>query len=109
MRSTDPRFKEKVNDVVILYNEPLPEAVVLCVDEKTGMQATERKYETAGPKPGKSSKYEHSYIRHGTQSLFSTFNTQTGHVIAWCNKTRTADDLLQFMDIMPKNTTKTRK
>lgn len=100
LHSTDPEFKEKVNDVVALYNEPPPEAVVLCVDEKTGMQATERKYETIGPQPGKSGKYEHSYIRHGTQSLFSAFNTQTGYVTAWCNTTRKAEDLLAFMEMV---------
>ena len=100
LHSTDPEFKEKVNDVVALYNEPPQDAVVLCVDEKTGMQATERKYETEGPLPGKKGKYEHHYKRHGTLSLFSAFNTQTGHVTAWCNKTRKAEDLLAFMDIV---------
>ena len=98
LHSTDPEFKEKVNDVVSLYHNPPEEAVVLCVDEKSGMQATERKFETKGPEPGKRGKYEHHYKRHGTQSLFAAFNTQTGKVTAWCNGTRTADDLLRFME-----------
>ncbi len=100
LHSKDPAFKEKVNDVVALYNAPPEDAVVLCVDEKTGMQATERKYETKGPQPGKQGKYEHNYIRHGTLSLFSAFNTQTGYVTAWCNKTRKAEDLLAFMNLV---------
>ena len=98
LKSMDPEFKEKVNDIVSLYNEPPQEAVVLCVDEKTGMQATERKYETRPPLPGKPGRYEHHYKRHGTQSLFAAFNTQTGKVTARCNDTRTAEDLLKFME-----------
>jgi len=100
LHSKDPLFKEKVNTVVALYNEPPEDAVVLCIDEKTGMQANERKYNTKGPLPGKQGKYEHHYKRHGTLSLFSAFNVQTGHVTAWCNKTRKAVDLLTFMEMV---------
>jgi hypothetical protein len=98
LKSTDPEFKEKVNDIVSLYNDPPEDAVVLCVDEKTGMQATERKYATKQPLPGKPGRYKHNYTRHGTQSLFSAFNIQSGAVTAQCNQTRTAKDLLDFME-----------
>ncbi len=100
LHSKDPAFKEKVNDVVALYNDPPKDAVVLCIDEKTGMQAIERKYETKEPLPGKQGKYEHHYKRHGILSLFSAFYTQTGHVTACCDKTRTAEDLLAFMEMI---------
>ncbi len=68
LHSPDPQFREKVNDIVALYLNPPADAVVLCVDEKTGIQATERKYESIRPWPGRLGRYEYEYIRHGTQS-----------------------------------------
>jgi len=98
LHSKDPKFKEKVNDIVSLYNDPPKDAVVLSIDEKTGMQALERKYETHLPRPGKSGRYEYEYIRHGTQSLIASFETQTGEVYGECGSTRKAEDLERFME-----------
>lgn len=98
LHSKDPQFKEKVNCIVSLYLDPPRDTVVLSIDEKTGMQANERKYATQLPIPGRTGRYEHEYIRHGTQSLIAGFNTQTGKVTASCGATRTADDLMQFME-----------
>lgn len=98
LHSPDPEFKEKVNGIVDLYLNAPKDAVVLCIDEKTGMQATERKHETQRPIPGRAGRYEYEYIRHGTQSLLASFDISTGRVVASCGSTRTAEDLLSFME-----------
>ena len=98
LHSKDPEFTGKVNEVVDLYLKPPENSVVICVDEKTGMQATERKYDIKMPIPGKAGKYEYEYIRHGTQSLISGFNIANGKVIAECSQTRKSEDLMEFME-----------
>jgi len=99
LHSPDPDFRAKVNQLVALYQQEWPtDVMVLCIDEKTGIQANERKYETQRPLPGRSGRYEFEYIRHGTQSLIAAFNIRNGHVLARCGATRTAADLVAFMD-----------
>jgi transposase len=98
LHSKDPKFKEKTNDIVSLYLSPPQDAVVLCVDEKTGIQANQRKNETKCAFPGKPARYEYEYIRHGTQSLLASFNIKTGEVLAECRDSRKADDLISFME-----------
>ncbi|RCX14392.1 transposase [Anaerobacterium chartisolvens] len=98
LHSKDPEFTERVNEVVNLYINTPSDEVVICVDEKTGMQATERIAETILPKPGIAVKYESEYIRHGTQSLIAAFDIKTGNVIAQCGDSRTAEDLLGLME-----------
>jgi transposase len=98
LHSKDPEFKEKVNEVVSLYLEPPPDAVVVCVDEDSGLQALERKYETRQPQPGRPGRYEYEYQRHGTVSVLAALNVATGDVIASCGPTRTAGDLVAFME-----------
>jgi transposase len=98
LHSPDPAFREKVNEIVGLYLDPPEDAVVLCIDEKTGMQAIERKYATQSPKPGRPGRYEAEYIRHGTQSLLASFDIKTGHVVPRCGPTRTAEDLLALLE-----------
>jgi hypothetical protein len=98
LHSRDPQFKEKVNDVVSLYLNPPEDAVVISVDEKTGMQALERRNETQRPIPGRPGRYEYEYIRHGTLSMFSSFDIKTGEVYPECNSTRTGLDLVNFME-----------
>ena len=98
LHSRDPEFKEKVNDIVSLYIDPPKDAVILSIDEKTGMQATERKNETQSPMPGRPGRYEYEYIRHGTLSMFASFNIKTGEVYSECNSTRTGPDLVDFME-----------
>jgi len=98
LHSKDPAFKEKVNEITSLYLEPPPDAVVLCVDEDSGLQALERKYETRLPRPGKPGKYEYEYKRHGTVAVLSALDVVTGKVSTSCGPTRTADDLVAFMN-----------
>ena len=98
LHSPDPAFREKVNEIVSLYLAPPKDATVLCIDEKTGMQATERKHATQRPLPGRPGRYECEYIRHGTQSLLASFDINTGRVVARCGPTRTAEDLVAFLE-----------
>lgn len=98
LHSKDPLFKEKVNDVVGLYLEPPPGAVVLSIDEKTSIQALERPHKTKPALPGRPGRYEFEYVRHGTTSLMAAFNVQSGEVVHALGPTRTGDDLVAFMD-----------
>ena len=98
LHSPDPKFVEKVNDIVPLYLECPPGSVVLSFDEKTGMQAIERKYPDRPAKPGQLARQEFEYVRHGTQSLLATLNVHTGEVLADCGPTRNADDVVAHME-----------
>jgi transposase len=80
--STDPLFVEKVYDVVGLYLNPPEAAVVLCVDEKSQVQALARSQPAFPMMPGMPEKRTHDYLRHGTTSLFAAFNTADGTVIS---------------------------
>src|SRR5271170_7358606 len=98
LHSPDPRFVEKVDDIVPLYLRCPPGSVVLSYDEKTGMQAVERKHPDRQPRPGRLARHEFEYIRHGTQSLLATLNVHTGEVLADCGPTRTGNDMEQHME-----------
>ncbi|MDG0808071.1 IS630 family transposase [Cohnella rhizosphaerae] len=98
LHSRDPQFREKVHDVVSLYVHPPEDAVVICVDEMTSIQALERKHPTKSAHPGRAARYEQEYIRHGTRALLAGFEITTGHVIAQCRKTRKAVDLMALME-----------
>lgn len=80
--STDPLFVEKVHDVVGLYLDPPESAVVLCVDEKSQVQALARSQPALPMMPGMGEKRTHDYVRHGTTSLFAALNVADGTVIA---------------------------
>jgi hypothetical protein len=104
LHSPDPQFKEKVNDVVDLYLTPSePGSIVICVDEKTGMQANEHKYPMKAALPGQKPRKEHEYIRHGTQALIAGFSISDGQVTAQCGQTRKAEDLLTFMETLAES------
>src|ERR1700682_3406788 len=80
--SEDPLFIEKVRDIVGLYLNPPERAVVLCVDEKTGIQALDRTHPTLPMRPGQAERRTHDYIRHGVTDLFAALNVASGQVIA---------------------------
>lgn len=98
LHSPDPNFVEKVNEIVPLYLQCPARSVVVSFDEKTSMQAIERKYPDRPPGPGRLARHEFEYIRHGTQSLLATLNVHTGDVIADCGPTRTGDDMERHME-----------
>lgn len=98
--STDPFFVEKVRDVVGLYMNP-PEqtrAVVLCVDEKSQVQALERTQPLLPMRPGQAQKRTHDYERHGTTSLFAALDVATGKVIGQCHRQHRHQEFLRFLE-----------
>jgi transposase len=82
--SNDPHFETKVRDVVGLYLNPPARALVLCVDEKSQIQALDRTAPILPLRPGLPERQTHDYIRHGTTTLFAAFNILTGKVIGQC-------------------------
>jgi hypothetical protein len=96
LNSHDPDFETKAHDICSLYLSAqrfLEQGrLVLCTDEKTGMQILERKHPTHPIAPGKPEKREHEYIRHGTRALIASFVVPTGHVVWSLGETRTSAD-----------------
>jgi transposase len=95
--SRDPRFAEKVADVVGLYLDPPGGAVVLSFDEKTQIQALDRTQPLLPIDFGLTEKRTHDYRRHGTTNLFAALNTATGEVTADCYPRRTGAEFLTFI------------
>lgn len=102
LHSPDPEFRPKVRRICKLYTSPPKDATILCVDEKTSIQALERKYPTKTPVPGKQGKYEFEYIRHGTIQLFAALDIRTGRVYGQCRSRRKAKDLVAFMEYVAR-------
>ena len=95
--STDPLFIDKVRDVVGLYLNPPERALVLCVDEKSQIQALDRSQPVLPLRPGQIERRTHDYKRHGTTSLFAALNTATGDVIGKCYKRHRAIEFKKFL------------
>src|ERR1035437_2457925 len=95
--SSDPLFVEKVYDVVGLYLNPPEHAVVLCVDEKSQVQALDRSQPAFPMMPGMPEKRTHDYVRHGTTSLFAAFNTADGTVISSNHRRHRAVEFKKFL------------
>lgn len=100
VHSPDPEFRQKVQTITELYLNPPEGAVVISVDEKTAMQARERKYPDQPAGPGKPLRREFEYVRHGTQSLIAGLNVHTGQITAQIGPRRKARDLLRFMTLL---------
>lgn len=96
--SIDPAFQEKMRAIVKLYVRRPKGQPVLCIDEKTGMQALSRSRALQPPRPGKAGRLEFEYRRHGTRCLFACFNIGTGRVLGRCTTTRKRPYFLSFMD-----------
>ena len=101
--SNDPRFEEKLVDVVGLYMDPPERAVVLCVDEKSQIQALERSRRSLPLKPGRAATMTHDYRRHGTTTLFAALNTATGEVITDCRPRHRNQEFLGFLKLLERN------
>ena len=95
--STDPLFVDKVQDIVGLYMSPPNRAVVLCVDEKSQIQALDREQPVLPMAPGVPERRTHTYIRNGTTSLFAALDIATGAVIGKCYKRHRATEFLDFL------------
>jgi transposase len=98
--SNDPRFEEKLVDVVGLYLNPPDKAVVLCFDEKSQIQALDRTQPTLPMKPGRAGTMTHDYKRHGTATLFAALNVLTGNVIGKCFDRHRHQEFLRFLRIV---------
>ena len=95
--SNDPRFEEKLVDVVGLYLNPPEKAVVLCLDEKSQVQALDRTQPSLPMKKGRAGTMTHDYKRHGTTTLFAALNVLTGAVIGQCLPRHRHDEFLVFL------------
>ena len=104
--SNDPNFVAKVRDVVGLYMNPPDHAVVLCVDEKSQIQALERGQLVLPMTIGHSERSTPTYLRHGTTSLFAALDVATGHVIGRCYQQHRSEDFLRFLKIIDREVPK---
>jgi transposase len=95
--SADPFFVEKVVDVVGLYHNPPDKAVVLCVDEKSQIQALDRSQPVLPMMPGMPERRTHDYLRHGITSLFAAFNIADGTVISELHRRHRAIEFRKFL------------
>lgn len=101
--STDPDFVAKVRDVVGLYVSPPEHAIVLCVDEKSQIQALDRSQPLLPMRPGQAARRTHDYKRHGTTSLFAALDIATGQVIGKCFPRHRATEFRRFLDEIEAN------
>ena len=95
--STDPELVAKVTDVVGLYLAPPENAVVLCCDEKSQIQALDRTAPMLPMQPGLPERRTHDYVRHGTTTLFAALNITTGKVTATCQPRHRHQEFLRFL------------
>jgi transposase len=95
--SADPFFVEKVRDIVGLYLDPPERALVLCVDEKSQIQALDRTQPLLPMRPGQPERRSHDYTRHGTLSLFAALDVATGKVIGKCYERHRSAEFLKFL------------
>lgn len=98
--STDPRFEDKLVDVVGLYMNPPERAAVFCFDEKTQVQALDRTQPSLPLRPGRAGTMTHDYKRHGTTDLFAALNVATGEVLYDCKKGHSAAEVLRFFKLI---------
>ena len=98
--SKDPLFIEKVRDIVGLYLAPPERAVVLCVDEKSQIQALDRTQPLLPMGPGLVERHTHDYVRHGTTSLFAALDAKSGKVIAECHRRHRAIEFKKFLSTL---------
>jgi transposase len=101
--STDPQFIDKVRDVVGLYLDPPDAALVLCVDEKSQIQALDRTAPSLPLLPTTPARRSHDYVRNGTTSLFAALNVATGTVISQVHRRHRHQEFLKFLTTIEAN------
>src|SRR5271169_1520254 len=100
--SNDPQFEDKVRDVVGLYLDPPDRALVLCVDEKSQIQALDRTAPILPLRPGLPERQTHDYKRHGTTTLFTAFNILNGKVMGCCLPRHRGREFVKFLSQLEK-------
>jgi transposase len=101
--STDPQFIEKIRDIVGLYLAPPERALVLCVDEKSQIQALDRTQPLLPMRPGQIERRTHDYERHGTTTLFAALDVKAGTVVGQCMPRHRAQEFRKFLDEIERN------
>ena len=101
--SADPYFVDKVRDIVGLYMDPPQHALVLCVDEKSQVQALDRTQPLLPLRPGQIERRTHDYKRNGTTSLFAALDIATGTVIGQCHRRHRSAEFRKFLDHVEAN------
>jgi len=101
--SSDPMFVDKVRDIVGLYLDPPLKAMVLCVDEKSQIQALDRTQPLLPLAPGIPERRTHDYARHGTTTLFAALDIATGEVIGELHRRHRSSEFLQFLRTIDAN------
>jgi transposase len=101
--SKDPQFIDKVRDIVGLYLNPPERALVLCVDEKSQIQALDRTAPLLPMRPGQIERRTHDYARHGTTSLFAALNAKSGDLIGQTQPRHRSVEFRNFLDTIEKN------
>lgn len=96
--SNDPDFETKAADVIGLYRNPPQHAAVFCVDEKTAIQALDRRDPILPMSPGRAERHGFEYVRHGTLSLYAAFNTKTGEVLGKTVRRHTSQEFVAFLE-----------
>ena len=104
--SNDPKFEEKLVDVVGLYLSPPENAVVFCIDEKSSIQALDRTQPGLPMKKGRAGTMTHDYKRHGTSTLFAALEVMSGEVIGECKSQHRHQEFLSFLNSVEKQTPK---
>jgi transposase len=97
MASNDPNFEEKAAQIIGLYLNPPQHAAIFCVDEKTAIQALDRKDPVLPLSPGRAERHGFEYYRHGTLSLYAAFNTKTGEVLGKTAARHTSAEFVAFL------------
>lgn len=100
--SRDPHFQDKLEDVVGLYLNPPEHAVVLCVDEKSQIQALDRTQPGLPLKPGRCGTMMRDYKRHGTTTLFAALNVAEGSIISTCRPRHRHQQWLMFLRLIDR-------
>lgn len=95
--STDPRFVDKVRDIVGMYLNPPDRALVLSIDEKSQIQALDRSQPLLPMEPGQPERRAHDYARHGVTSLFAALDVATGKVIGKCLRRHRSEEFVKFL------------
>lgn len=101
--SPDPLLVEKVRDIVGLYMNPPEHALVLCVDEKSQIQALDRTQPLLPMRPGQVERHTHDYRRHGTTSLFAALDVKTGKIIGEMHRRHRSREFRKFLDTIETN------
>ena len=100
--SNDPKFAAKLRDIVGLYVDPPDHAVVLCVDEKSQIQALDRTQPGLPLKKGRAGTMTHDYKRHGTTTLFAAFDVLDGKVIGRCMHRHRHQEFIRFLNTVER-------